>query len=59
MHSSSPDACSDPLRVGLLGLGVVGSGVQRLLQRNAALIVPAPAPSRAPARSSSVTRWRS
>lgn len=38
MQSSLPAASGGPLRVGLLGLGVVGSGVQRLLLRNAALI---------------------
>ena len=38
MHSSPPAASGGPLRVGLLGLGVVGSGVQRLLLRNAELI---------------------
>ncbi|MFL6678806.1 MAG: homoserine dehydrogenase [Burkholderiaceae bacterium] len=38
MHSSPQDASGGPLRVGLLGLGVVGSGVHRLLQRNGALV---------------------
>ena len=38
MHSSPPDAAPAPLRVGLLGLGVVGSGVHRLLKRHHALI---------------------
>ena len=38
MHSSPHDASGGPLRVGLLGIGVVGTGVHRLLQRNRALI---------------------
>ena len=38
MHSSSHDASVGPLRVGLLGIGIVGSGVHRLLQRHRALI---------------------
>jgi len=39
MHCSPLDASAPaPLRVGLLGIGVVGSGVQRLLARNHALI---------------------
>ena len=39
MHFSPLDASSPaPLRVGLLGLGTVGSGVHRLLRRNAGLI---------------------
>ena len=38
MQSSPHDVPPAPLRVGLLGIGVVGSGVHRLLQRNRALI---------------------
>lgn len=38
MQSSPHDAAPAPLRVGLLGIGVVGSGVHRLLQRHPALI---------------------
>ncbi len=38
MHSSPHDTPLPPLRVGLLGIGVVGSGVHRLLRRNHALI---------------------
>jgi homoserine dehydrogenase len=38
MHSSPQDTPLPPLRVGLIGLGVVGSGVHRLLSRHPAPI---------------------